>query len=320
MRRDPPPHDGPVGLYLHFPFCAERCTYCDFPTVAGRDERIEPYLAALEVEIGSLPGELPGKADSVYLGGGTPSRMTPAELGRLLGAVRGRFELTPECEITLEGNPESLTPDRLARYRETGVTRVSVGVQSLDDEVLRGVGRAHDAAQATEAVHASRRAGFADVSLDLIAGLPGEDLDHWTRTVERAAALGPDHVSVYLLETDKDTPLSRAMRSGRIPRPDDDALACAYEQTVAVLEAGGLALYEISNFARAGHESRHNLKYWSDAAYVGLGLGAHSYWAGERWANRRDLEGYIAEVSGGRDAGEWSDPWDPERRLGEARI
>lgn len=308
----------PAGIYLHFPFCSVRCTYCDFATVAGRDESIEAYLAALRSEIAAFQPELPRLVDTIYLGGGTPSRMSGQQVADILSAVRARFTVAPSAEITLEGNPESLTPDRLVAYLAAGVTRISVGVQSFDDAVLAAVGRAHDGKEAEGAVARAREAGFEDVNLDLIAGLPGEDLTAWARTVRRAARARPDHVSVYLLESDKDTPLGRGVRSGRVQVADDDALAQAYEETVAVLEAEGCSLYEISNFAREGHASRHNLKYWTDEPYGGFGLGAHAYAGGDRRANRRDLDGYLADLASGRDPVVWKDPWDPERRLAEA--
>jgi oxygen-independent coproporphyrinogen-3 oxidase len=307
-----------LGVYLHVPFCSVRCSYCDFPTVAGRDDRIEAYLAALAHEVEALQGDLPPAADTVFVGGGTPSRLTPEQLGRILDAVRRRFVLAADAEITLEGNPESLTPVHLEGYRACGVTRISVGVQSLDDAVLRRAGRAHDGAGAIRALRDARRAGFPDVSADLIAGLPGERLDGWADTLRRVADEGPDHVSVYLLETDKDTPLARAVRSGRIAVAEDDDLAKAYETTVDVLEGRGLALYEISNFAREGRSSRHNRKYWSDEPYAGFGNGAHGYVSGARRANRRDVDGYIAAVESGEDPLEWSEPFDPHRRLTEA--
>ncbi len=320
MVEAPPPDEGPAGIYLHFPFCKERCTYCDFATVKGPADAVEPYLAALEREIATFQRGLPEVADTVYFGGGTPSRMTPTEVRRALEAVRNRFRLLPGSEVTLEGNPESLSAERMAGYREAGITRISIGVQSLDDDVLRRVGRAHDAACASRAVGAARRVGFDAVSLDLISGLPGEDLSRWRDTVRRAVSLLPDHVSVYLLETDKETPLARSIRAGRSAAADDDTLALAYEHTVSALEGDGYALYEISSFARPGHRSRHNLKYWTDGAYGGFGLGAHGYHAGARRANTRSLPAYLALLAAPQDPVDWADPWDPGRRLAEALI
>lgn len=309
---------GPAGVYLHVPFCSVRCSYCDFPTVAGRDDRIDAYLDALVREIATMQDGLPPVADTVFVGGGTPSRLDPLQLARVLDAVRVRFRMEDGAEITVEGNPESLTRERLEGYRSAGVTRVSVGVQSLDDAVLRRAGRAHDGKEALRALRDARLAGFPDVSADLIAGLPGERLDVWADTLRRVADEGPDHVSVYLLETDKDTPLSRGVRAGRVAVADDDALAAAYETTVDVLDEAGLELYEISNFARSGKRSRHNLKYWSDEPYAGFGNGAHGYNEGHRRANLRDVDAYIAAVARGDDPVEWSEPFDGRRRLAEA--
>lgn len=320
MRASPPPEDGPVGVYLHFPFCASRCAYCDFPTVVGRDEAVGDYLDALVAEIGSGQGELGERADTVYLGGGTPSRMEPGDLERVLRAVRRRFRVADDAEISLEGNPESLTAERVSGFRAAGVNRVSVGVQSMSDAVLRGVGRAHTAAQALRAVERCRRAGVARVGIDLIAGLPGEDLKRWSQTLNEVVRAGADHVSVYLLDTDKDTPLARAVHSGRRRAADDEAVSGAYETTVEGLGRAGYRQYEISNFARPGARSAHNLKYWSDRSYGGFGLGAHGYAAGRRRANRRDLGGYVDKVLRGEDPVAWTDPWDPRRRLSEALV
>jgi oxygen-independent coproporphyrinogen III oxidase len=314
------PSDAGAGVYVHFPFCAARCTYCDFASVAGSDERIEPYLDALEREIALFQPEAPRIVDTVYLGGGTPSRMSAPLVLRILDAVRGRFDVAEGAEITLEGNPESLVPRRLEGYATAGVNRVCVGIQSLDDRVLRRVGRLHDGRRAMEAVKSARAAGFRSVGLDLIAGLPGEDLRSWAGTVRDAAALGADHVSVYLLETDKDTPLARSLSASRVEIADDDALARAYEESSDVLEAAGFAAYEISNFARPGHESRHNLKYWTDVPYAGFGLGAHGYLGGERRANVRDLDAYVGRLDAGRDPVEAREAYDPGRRAAEALI
>jgi len=309
----------PAGVYVHVPFCAIRCGYCDFPTVAGQDARLPAYLEALEREIATFQREADGPVDTIYLGGGTPSRLTPAQVSRVLAAVRARFDVASGAEVTLVGNPESLGEAALDGFAEAGITRFSVGVRSLDDAVLRRVGRAHDAAEAETAVGRALATGC-QVNADLIAGLPGEDLDRWAETVARVAAWGTDHLSVYLLETDKDTPLSRALASGRAEVADDDRQAEAYRATVETLERAGLALYEISNFARAGRHARHNLKYWTDAPYAAFGVGAHGYAGGMRRANTRDLTGYLTALQEGRDPVQWTEPFDRERRLGEALM
>ncbi len=314
----PPPPDEPGGVYVHVPFCASRCSYCDFPTVAGRDDRVEAYVDAVRREIATGQPEAPAEVDSVYLGGGTPSRLPPKRFRDILRAVHERFDVAPAAEVTLEANPEDLDDARLAAFREAGATRLSLGVQSLDDVVLRAAGRGHGGAEALAAVERARRAGFERVSVDLIAGLPGERLERWGRSVRRAAEAGPDHVSVYLLETDKDSPLGRSIRAGRARAPDDDALAEAYAATVETLAESGFPAYEISNFAPPGARGRHNLKYWRDVPYAAFGLGAHAYFAGARRANRRDLGGYLADLAAGRDPAASVDAWDPIRRVEEA--
>lgn len=314
----PPPATAPLGLYVHFPFCSVRCTYCDFPTVAGRDDRIAVYIDTLIRELGSFQVEAAGAVDTIFFGGGTPSRMSPEQADRVLRAIRRRFDVRDGTEVTLEGNPESLTGEALRGFKDAGVTRISVGVQSFDDSVLSRVGRAHDAGQGKRAVSLAREAGFGDVSLDLIAGLPGEKLNDWPETLSQAAALAPDHLSVYLLESDKDTPLGRAIRGGRTVVAGDDAMAAVYDETVAALASAGYQLYEISNFARGNRRSRHNLKYWTDAPYAGFGLGAHGYVSGARRANRADLDGYLSDVAAGVDPASWREPYDRDRRLEEA--
>jgi oxygen-independent coproporphyrinogen-3 oxidase len=315
-----PAFAGPAGVYVHFPFCAARCTYCDFPTVAGRDSEIEDYLEALDREIEGGQPDLPAAVDTIYLGGGTPSRMSADQVHRVIRALRRRFDLHDGAEVTLEGNPESLTRERLGGYREAGVTRVSVGIQSLDDGVLRDTRRPHDAAGGLAAVARARACGFTEINVDLIAGLPGEALGIWSESVRTMLDSEPSHVSVYLLETDKHTPLSRAVRSGRTRAASEDALVSAYRHSVEVLGDHGLEQYEISNFARPGSRSRHNLKYWSDQPYGGFGLGAHAYVGGRRRSNLRDLDAYLRRVAAGEDPVEWEDPWDPRRRLAEALI
>lgn len=310
----------PAGVYVHVPFCSVRCSYCDFPTVAGQDARIPSYLRALEREIASFQRDVPGEVDTVYLGGGTPSRLPAEGVKRILGAVRARFSVAAGAEVTLEGNPESLSARAIAGFVEAGVNRLSVGVQSLDDRVLRACGRAHDAAEAEAAVARARRNGGCEVNADLIAGLPGEDLSRWGETLDRVLSWETDHVSVYLLETDKDTPLSRAIASGRLAEVDDDRQADLYRLTAERLEAGGLPLYEISNFAREGRRSRHNLKYWTDAPYAAFGLGAHGYARGVRRANRKDLTAYLQAVEAGEDPVAWTDPFEAGKRLGEALM
>ncbi len=292
--------------------------------MAGQDGLVERYLEALCLELANFQPGLGHRVDTVFVGGGTPSRLRAAQLDRLLGAVRRRFDLSADAEITVECNPESIDAAKLRGYRDAGVTRVSIGVQTLDDAVLARVNRSHDARRALDATAVARSMAGLEVNVDLIAGLPGERLEGWTDTVGEIARLGTDHVSLYLLESDKPTPLGRALREDRgepaaIANDDDgDTLARVYEESVARLRAAGFELYEISNFAREGKVSRHNLKYWSDAWYGGFGLGAHAYFQGARRANRSGLQAYLEAVEQGRDPLAREDPWDAARRLEEA--
>ncbi len=318
MVEEPPRGAGTPGVYVHVPFCAVKCTYCDFPVAAGQDHRVGRYLDALEREIALHGPDLEDPVDSVYFGGGTPSRLEPSDVARLLRAVRARFEVSGDVEITLEANPEDLDDARLSGFAEVGVDRLSVGIQSLDDDVLRRAGRAHDGREALVAIRRARRHGFRSVSADLIGGLPGETMARWSGTVDRVLDAEPDHVSFYLLEIDQSSALAKAVRAGREHVASDDDQAAAFESTVERLREGGFEAYEISNFARRGHRSRHNGKYWSDAWYAGFGLGAHAYAFGERRSNVRGLTAYLRAVEDGLDPLAETDPWNAVRRLEEA--
>lgn len=301
----PPASPAPAGLYIHFPFCASRCSYCDFTTFAGRDDDMERYLRALEYEILEFQTEMPQSIDTIYIGGGTPSRMGPERLARLLTAVGRRFEIASGAEVTLECNPESVDEQALRGFRQAGATRVSIGIQSLDDAVLAEAGRLHDSSRGRAAACQACATAELEVGVDLIAGLPGEDLQGWRGTVAEAAALGVDHLSVYLLEGDG-------------PSPDD--LAEAYRISVEALESDGFEQYEISNFARRGRLCRHNLKYWTDVWYGGFGLGAHSYYGGERTCNTADLDDYLAAIADRREPLARRQGWNAAARLEEAVI
>lgn len=309
----------PLGVYLHIPFCASRCSYCDFATLAGAEQRIPAYLSALRREVRGWCAARGGRerADTVFFGGGTPSLIPASEVARLLRTLRRGLEVLPGAEITLEANPESLTRRRLAAYRRAGINRLSLGVQSFRDRLLTGLERAHDAARARGAARLVREAGLA-LSLDLIFGLPGQDLDDWRADLEEAVALRPEHLSAYLLETDHDTPLARDLASGRVRAPDPDLAARQLRLARSTLTRAGFRHYEISNFARPGHASRHNLKYWSDQPFVGFGLSSHSYLKGERRANPRELGRYLRDVEDGCYGGSLVEACDPERRLQEA--
>jgi oxygen-independent coproporphyrinogen III oxidase len=293
-----------LGLYVHVPFCEAKCTYCHFaidPRRPGED-RQERYLRALLAEVEAAP---PGRAaDTLYLGGGTPTLLALDRLERLFAALRRRFRLGPAPEVTVEANPRDLDRSGYRHLAGLGVNRLSLGVQSFDDGVLRDMGRLHDARAAVRAVEDARAAGFASLSVDLILGWPGETAARWRRNLQGIAALSPDHVSLYVLEVEGKTLLSHRASRGRLELPDDDLVAALYDETVAFLAGRGIVRYEISNFGRPGCESRHNGKYWDDAPFLGFGMAAHSYEGGRRWWNHEAFGMYCREVEerGGRAA------------------
>jgi len=283
-----------IGLYLHVPYCTVRCSYCDFYLVPARGRDLEAFVAAMVAEIEAAGAARPRQAvDSIHCGGGTPSILPPPLLARLLDAARAAFAVEPEAEIALEANPEDIDAARAVGWRAAGVGRLAIGVQTFDDGRLQLMRRPHDAARAAASLRAARAAGFASVAVDLILGLPGTGPDPTLADVARAVELGADHLSLYLLEVHARTRLGRAVALGRVAPPSGDAAAGSYEAAADLLESLGYEHYEISNFARPGHRSRHNMKYWTDAEFVGVGPSAHSYMDGRRWANAADLAAYL---------------------------
>ena len=290
-----------LGLYLHIPFCRSKCDYCDFYSLAGREGRMAEYQRALLTHIKRLAPLAQGyRVDTVYFGGGTPSFYGAERLVELLEEIRGGFALAPDAEITLEGNPDSVDEESLSRLRRGGFNRLSMGMQSGCQAELTAIHRPHTAGQTDRAVEAARQAGFENLSLDLIYGLPGQTLESWEQTVEHALSLKPDHLSCYGLKVEEGTPLAKRVAEGEL-LPDDDMQADLYLWTVERLERGGYAQYEISNFAPTGYESRHNLKYWNTQPYMGFGPGAHSDFGGRRYSHIRDLDGYIRQVLAGEE-------------------
>lgn len=300
----------PLGLYLHIPFCQAICSYCNFNRGLLDVELKRKYVDALVKEIGThvrlgAAGLKPGRSlisvDTIFFGGGTPSLLDPAEIARILRACREAYAIAPDAEITLETNPETATPERLAAFREAGINRLSFGVQSFDDDELKKLGRIHSAAKATEVITEAMRHGFASVSFDLMLWLPGQTPDTWYRTVDHAISLYPDHLSLYLLELYPNAPLKEEMaRAGWSQTPDDDA-AEMYLSGLTRLDAAGYQQYEISNVARPGHSSRHNVKYWQSGSWRGFGCGAHSTVNGTRWKNISGTGEYVARIEAGQD-------------------
>ena len=304
------------ALYVHIPFCCAKCAYCDFNSYARQERLIPAYVDALLREAAFWSGaNAVATVETLYLGGGTPSLLPIEEAALLLDGLRRLFVIAPDAEITTEANPESVDTDRLRALRRLGVNRLSLGIQSFDDGELRLLGRIHDAATAETAYRAARAAGFADVSLDLIFGLPGQTVAQWRRSLESALALEPDHLSLYALTLEDSTPLSRRVSAGKCPEPDADVQADMYAWSGDRLAAAGYEHYEISNWAQPNHRCRHNLVYWRAEPYLGLGAGAHSYLAGCRFAGERTPRRYIALVDRLAAAAPAGDPLTDPTRL-----
>ena len=291
--------DPALGIYVHVPFCAAICNYCNFNRGLLDEGLKRRYVDALERHVARSGDGTP--ADTIYFGGGTPSLLSADEIRRVILACRDAFDVAAGAEVTLEANPETVDAPRLAALREAGVTRLSYGVQSFRDDELRRLGRLHDAARVHEAVSEARRAGFDNLSLDLMMWLPQQTLAQWRVSIDRAIALAPEHVSLYLLELYPNAPLKEDMaRAGWSQAPEDDA-ADMYLDAMERLEAAGFRQYEISNVARPGFESRHNLKYWRDGEWEAIGCGASGTRRGTRWRNVSGTADYVARVAAGAD-------------------
>lgn len=288
-----------LGVYLHIPFCRAKCDYCDFYSLPERDGVMDEYCKALTAHIKEAAPLAKGwQVDTVYIGGGTPSVLGGKRLAGLLGEVKRRFDVARDAEITCEANPESADRHFLTAMRRAGVNRLSLGMQSACDGELHAVHRLHNFSQVTEAVTLARKAKIKNLSLDLIYGLPGQSMESWKKSVEAALSLSPEHLSCYGLKVEPGTPLDGRVTRGEV-LPDDDAQADMYLWTVERLAQAGYPQYEISNFARPGFQSRHNLKYWMGKPYIGFGPGAHSDFGGRRYSFVRDLDRYITGILGG---------------------
>ena len=285
-----------LGLYLHIPFCRSKCDYCDFYSLAGAEDRMDDYQRALLAQIAECaPTARHSAVNTIYVGGGTPTFYGAARLAALLKAVRKHFRVTADAEITAEANPDRADLKTLRALRRAGFNRLSLGMQSACDAELAAVHRPHTFQQTAAAVAAARKARFKNLSLDLIYGLPSQTEESWKDTVERALALEPEHLSCYGLTVEEGTPLALRVAKGEL-LPDDDAQAALYLWTVDRLAQAGYTQYEISNFARPGFQSRHNLKYWMGQPYLGLGAAAHSDFGGCRYSYVRSVDGYIRGV------------------------
>lgn len=314
-----------LGIYVHVPFCPRRCRYCDFPAQVHREDRAERFLRGLETEVRLAAPLIAGRSPvSCYLGGGTPTVLSARHLEALLALLGESFPLVPAAEFTAEANPETVAPDKLRILRERGCNRLSLGVQAWDDRLLAFLGRGHTVADARRAYRQAREAGFGNVGVDLIYGLPGQTLLQWKETLRQAAAWEPEHVSAYSLEVLEGTAFARWEREGRFAAgdrrlPDADAVADMYLAAREILTGAGYEHYEISNFARPGFRSRHNQLYWRNQEYLGLGPGAHSHLRGRRRANTPRMDEYLSHLAAGRLPAE-EEPLDERRQMSDTVI
>lgn len=292
-----------LGLYIHVPFCLAKCRYCDFISYPYTETAAVNYLDCLLQEIALYGRDLPQeekRLGSIFIGGGTPTCLPVAGLRRILRRVRESFYLLPDCEITLEANPGTVDRPALEQLRESGVNRLSLGIQAFQDNVLAVLGRIHTATEAVAAVQAARAAGFENLNLDFIYGVPGQTEADWLDTLHRVADLAPEHVAVYGLQLEPGTPLEQEVSSGALEACSEDLELLMYRTAIDFLTVHGYGHYEISNFARPGKEAAHNLRYWLNQPYLGLGPAAHSYLHGERFANTPSLESYAVGLAQGK--------------------
>ena len=291
------------GIYLHIPFCRSKCSYCAFVSQVASSPVQQDYIAALCREISAASGDFSvASVDTVFFGGGTPSVLSSQDLAKILTLVQKNYPLQPDAEITLEANPGTLSPEKLTELRQIGFNRLSIGVQSFDDRVLRTIGRTHSAADATKMLEQARVAGFDNVSADLMYGLPGQSEESWQNSLEQMGRLRPDHVSVYGLKLEEGTELAKRVMAEEICLPSDEAEERMYERVNACLPLQGLMRYEISNFALPGRECRHNLKYWNYECYRGFGVAAHSFDGSVRTANVEHVAEYLRRLQAGESA------------------
>lgn len=294
-----------LSVYIHIPFCIRKCSYCDFNSFEGPISRLDDYAELLMAEL-KLRAEIlpPAGTNTLYFGGGTPSLLPLTLVSNLVAAVNETFPLRKDAEITLEANPGTVTPESLEGYLAAGISRLSIGIQSLDDRQLSLLGRIHTADEARRAVNMARSAGFENIGIDLIHGLPGQTLEEWQSTLREAITMKPQHISAYGLSVEEGTPFAALAEKGELILPDEELSAAMFEMTSAHLCKEGYDHYEISNFAMPGYRSRHNQVYWERKNYLGLGAGAHSFFRspgfGCRWENPSLLNDYEAAVSNGK--------------------
>jgi oxygen-independent coproporphyrinogen III oxidase len=296
-----------IGLYIHLPFCQRKCSYCGFLSLENQPEMvIKQYLinvlSEAKLQFDSLNHRMNGRnnstyiVDTIYIGGGTPSLINGKDMLALLDGVRHIFSIADSAEITMESNPNSLTEENLLAYRKAGINRISIGVQSFDDGILAGIGRLHDSKGALKAVCMTKNAGFENINIDLMFGLPGQTFQQWEESLNAAVSLDPTHLSLYTLQIEEGTKLYQKYKADKLPLVDLDVDRACYHYAIEFLKKNGFNQYEISNFAKDNYECKHNIKYWSFEEFLGLGLGASSYVDGKRWENVSCMEQWTSQI------------------------
>jgi oxygen-independent coproporphyrinogen-3 oxidase len=291
-----------VGLYIHLPFCQRKCSYCGFLSLVNQPtEVIQNYIYSLiaESRLQQSKIEKNTKIDTIYIGGGTPSLLNGNDMSILLEGIRDVWPITNTCEITMEANPNTLTGENLHAYGKAGINRLSIGIQSFNDSILSGIGRLHDANCAKNAVKLAKEEGFKNINLDLMFGLPGQTLQQWKETLLTAVSLDPAHLSLYTLQIEEGTKLYQDYKSEKLPLVNLEVDRACYHYAIEFLKHHGYEQYEISNFAKAGYECKHNIKYWSLAEFLGIGLNASSYVHEKRWRNLSDLDSWSSQINNG---------------------
>jgi oxygen-independent coproporphyrinogen III oxidase len=307
-----------LGLYLHIPYCLHKCGYCDFNSHPENQAEAEVYISALLAEIDHYAVKLKGKkVPTVFFGGGTPTILPPAHLDKILGRVKNRFNLTPSCEISIEANPATVEYETLEQIRLSGFNRISIGVQSFDAEELKLLERVHNQEEIHTTVDRARQAGFDNLSLDLMFSLPGQSPEKWKSHLQQAVNKKPDHLSAYGLTIEPATSFFKLQERGLLQLPHEDIQLEMLETTIDILQSAGYEHYEISNYAKPGYECQHNLNYWDNGEYLGLGAGASSYLNGERFKNINLPSRYIREVQAGGTAVESTERLEPLHAMGE---
>ena len=298
-----------VGIYIHFPFCKSRCDYCDFNTCASMESHIPAYCQNLHKEIKLISQHFKNDFHirSIYLGGGTPSYLPPENIRQVIQTVLQNFMICPDVEISMEANPADIVPSKAVVWHTTGINRLSIGMQSAHDEELAMLGRRHRWLDVQQAVQIAKDAGFTNINLDVMFGLPGQSMQEWRSTVEKALSLAPTHLSLYALTVEEDTPLMHKLADGKLPQVDEDLAGDMYEWVMEYLSQHGFEQYEISNWAQqendVDYRCQHNLLYWRNETYLGFGSAAHSHYGSNRWSNKTGILEYIKSVNDADDSG-----------------